>query len=132
MYSNKKGISCSFSSYDSYFCRLLVFRTYQQIITILIVIAGTMLTRFLPFFIFPAGKPTPKYIQYLGKALPAAIFGMLVIYCLKNINLLDGSHGIPEAISILLVIVLHLWKRQMLLSIAGGTICYMLLVQFLF
>lgn len=132
MYSNKKGISCSFSSYDSYFCRLLVFRTYQQIITILIVIAGTMLTRFLPFFIFPAGKPTPKYIQYLGKALPAAIFGMLVIYCLKNINLLDGSHGIPEAISILLVIVLHLWKRQMLFSIAGGTICYMLLVQFLF
>ncbi len=104
----------------------------QQIITILMVIAGTMLTRFLPFFIFPAGKPTPKYIQYLGKALPAAIFGMLVIYCLKNINLLDGSHGIPEAISILLVIVLHLWKRQMLLSIAGGTICYMLLVQFLF
>ncbi len=104
----------------------------QQIITILMVIAGTMLTRFLPFFIFPAGKPTPKYIQYLGKALPAAIFGMLVIYCLKNINLLDGSHGIPEAISILLVIALHLWKRQMLLSIAGGTICYMLLVQFLF
>lgn len=104
----------------------------QQMITILMVILGTMLTRFLPFLAFPAGKPTPKYIQYLGKVLPSAVFGMLVIYCLKNVNILSGSHGLPEFLSILLVIVLHLWKRQMLLSIAGGTICYMLLVQLIF
>lgn len=104
----------------------------QQIITIAMVILGTALTRFLPFLLFPAGKPTPKYIQYLGKVLPSAVFGLLVIYCLKNVSLFTGSHGIPELISILLVIALHLWKRQMLLSIAGGTICYMLLVQLLF
>lgn len=104
----------------------------QQIITILMVVLGTMLTRFLPFLIFPAGKPTPKYIQYLGKVLPDAVFGLLVVYCLKNVSIFTGTHAIPELISILLVIVLHYWKRQMLLSIASGTICYMLLVQFLF
>ncbi len=104
----------------------------QQIITIVMVVFGTMLTRFLPFLLFPAGKPTPKYIQYLGKVLPAAVFGMLVIYCLKEVNILSGNHGIPELIGIMLVVLLHLWKRQMLLSIAGGTISYMLLVQFLF
>lgn len=104
----------------------------QQIITISMVVLGTMLTRFLPFLVFPAGKPTPKYVQFLGRALPSAVFGMLVIYCLKNVNLLAGSHGIPELISIVLVVILHLWKRQMLLSIAAGTACYMLPVQFLF
>jgi len=104
----------------------------QQLITIGMVILGTMLTRFLPFLLFPAGKPTPKYIQYLGKVLPSAVFGLLVIYCLKGVSLFTGSHGIPEAISIAVVVVLHLWKRQMLISIAGGTVCYMLLVQLLF
>lgn len=104
----------------------------QQIITILMVILGTMLTRFLPFLLFPAGRPTPKYLQYLGKVLPAAVFGLLVIYCLKNVSIFTGNHGIPEVIAIVVVIVLHLWKRQMLLSIAGGTVCYMLLVQFVF
>ena len=106
--------------------------TLQQLITIGMIILGTLLTRFLPFLIFPAGKPTPKYIQYLGRVLPSAIFGMLVIYCLKNVNPFAGSHGIPELVSIALVILLHLWKRQMLLSIAGGTVCYMLLVQLVF
>ena len=104
----------------------------QKIITIILVVLGTMLTRFLPFLLFPAGKPTPKYIQYLGKVLPSAVFGLLIIYCLKNVSLLSGSHGIPELISIIAVIGLHLLKRQMLLSIAGGTICYMLLVQLVF
>lgn len=104
----------------------------QQIITIGMCVLGTMATRFLPFLIFSSKKPTPRYIQYLGKALPAAIFGMLVVYCLKNVSFLTGSHGLPELISITAVVVLHLWKRQMLLSIAGGTICYMLLVQLVF
>ena len=96
------------------------------------VVLGTMLTRFLPFLVFPSGKPTPKYIQYLGKVLPAAVFGLLVVYCLKGVNILAGSHGLSELISILVVIGLHLWKRQMLISIAGGTICYMMLVQLIF
>lgn len=104
----------------------------QQIITIAIVVLGTMLTRFLPFLLFPAGKPTPKYVRYLGKVLPPAVFGMLVIYCLKNVSIFTGSHAIPEMLSISLVVALHLWKRQMLLSIAGGTVCYMLLVQIVF
>ena len=104
----------------------------QQVITILLVVLGTMLTRYLPFLLFPGNKPTPKYIRYLGNVLPAAVFGLLVVYCLKNVSLLTGSHGIPELVSIAVVIALHLWKRQMLLSIAGGTVCYMLLVQFLF
>lgn len=104
----------------------------QQIITIGMVVLGTMLTRFLPFLLFPAGKPTPKYIQYLGKVLPASVFGLLVIYCLKNVSIFTGSHGLPELLAILLVAVLHLWKRQMLLSIAGGTVFYMILVQTVF
>ena len=104
----------------------------QQIITVGMVVLATILTRFLPFLIFPEGKPVPKYVRYLGKVLPPAVFGLLIIYCLKSVSIFSGSHGIPELISILLVVVLHLWKRQMLLSIAGGTICYMLLVQFVF
>lgn len=104
----------------------------QQLLTIGMVVLGTMLTRFLPFILFPAGKPTPEYIRYLGKVLPGAVFGLLVIYCLKDVSIFSGSHGIPELIAITLVVVLHLWKRQMLLSIAGGTVCYMLLVQFVF
>ena len=104
----------------------------QQIITIGLCILGTMATRFLPFLIFSENIKTPAFIQYIGKYLPSAVFGMLVIYCLKNVNLMAGSHGLPELISILVTGALHLWKRQMLLSIAGGTVCYMLLLHFLF
>jgi branched-subunit amino acid transport protein AzlD len=91
-----------------------------------------MLTRFLPFLLFPAGKETPKFVQYLGKYLPPAVFGLLVVYCLKNVTFLESPYGLPEAIAIAVVVGLHLWKRQLLLSIAGGTVCYMLLVQFVF
>ena len=101
----------------------------QQIVIIGIVVFGTMLTRFLPFLVFGRKKEAPKYIQYLGRVLPAAVFGLLVVYCLKDVNILNGSHGISEAIAILVVVLLHLWKRQMLLSIAGGTVCYMVLLQ---
>ena len=104
----------------------------EQIITIGMVVLGTIITRFLPFLLFPAGKPVPRYVQYLGKALPSAVFGLLVIYCLKNVDLMQGSHGIPELLSLAAVAALHLWKRQMLLSIAGGTVFYMTLVQQIF
>ena len=104
----------------------------QQIITVAVVVFATMLTRYIPFVVFPAGKPTPKYISYLGTVLPSAIFGLLVVYCLKDVSILTGSHGLPELMAIAAVVALHLWKRQMLLSIAGGTVCYMLLVQFVF
>lgn len=106
--------------------------TIQQIITIAMAVLATTLTRFLPFIIFPAGKEAPKFIKYLGKVLPAAVFGFLVVYCLKNVDILSGSHGIPELIAVAVVVVLHLWKRQMLLSILGGTVAYMLLIQLVF
>ncbi len=104
----------------------------QKIITIAAVVLGTMATRFIPFLCFPEGKKTPKYIEYLGKVLPGAVFGLLIIYCLRDVSLFSGSHGLPEGIAILIVVALHLWKRQMLLSIAGGTVAYMLLVQLMF
>lgn len=104
----------------------------QFMITIFMIFLGTVITRFLPFCIFPSDKPTPAYLQYLGKALPAAVFGLLIVYCLKGVNVFSGSHGLPELIAICIVIVLHAWKRQMLLSIAAGTISYMLLVQLVF
>ena len=104
----------------------------QQLLTVGVCVAATMLTRFLPFLLFSSKRPTPKYVQYLGRALPGAIFGMLVIYCLKNVQLLQGSHGLPELIGILVTALLHFWKKQMLLSVAGGTVCYMLLVQLVF
>ena len=104
----------------------------QEIVTIALCAAGTMLTRFLPFLVLSSKKPTPAYIRYLGKALPAAVFGMLVVYSLKNVSLLSGSHGLPEALAIAVTVLLHLRRKQMLLSIAGGTVCYMLLVQLVF
>lgn len=104
----------------------------QQMITIGCIVLATMLTRFLPFLMYPEHKKVPDYIVYLGQVLPGAIFGMLVIYCLKDVRLLTGSHGIPEFISIGVVVILHLWKRQMLISIAGGVICFMVLVQMFF
>ncbi|MBR2311150.1 MAG: branched-chain amino acid transporter permease [Oscillospiraceae bacterium] len=92
----------------------------------------TMATRFLPFLIFSDSKKTPAFITYLGKALPCAIMGMLVVYCMKDVTFLSGSHGIPELISCALVAALHIWKRNSLLSIGVGTVFYMVLVQLVF
>ena len=104
----------------------------QQLLTLAMVVLGTVITRFLPFFAFPGNRPTPAYVRYLGKVLPAAALGLRVVYCLKDVNLLAGSHGLPEFLAVAVVVGLHAWKRQMLLSIAGGTLVYMLLVQFVF
>ncbi len=106
--------------------------TGQLLITVGMVVLGTMITRFLPFLLFPAGKPTPPIVQYLGRVLPAAALGLLVVYCFKDIDVLHGSHGLPELIAISLVAGLHLWRRNLLLSIGAGTLCYMLLIQFVF
>ena len=101
----------------------------QEILTIAICVAGTMATRFLPFLIFREGRPVPPYVQYLGKALPSAIFAMLVVYCLRNVDFTGGAHGLPELVSIAATAALHLCRRNMLLSILGGTLCYMAVVQ---
>ncbi|SHK74902.1 branched-chain amino acid transporter permease [Fibrobacter sp. UWEL] len=103
--------------------------TQQQITTIAILALMTVLTRALPFLIFPAGKPTPKYIQYLGKALPLAVFGMLVVYCLKDVQWLEGMHGIPDIVGIVATAVMHIWRRQLFLSMAVGTAVYMVLIR---
>jgi branched-subunit amino acid transport protein AzlD len=103
----------------------------QQIITIALCVLGTMTTRFLPFLIFSEKRQTPAFIQYIGKYLPSAVFGMLVVYCLKDVSVVSGTHGVPELIAIVVTVLLHKWKRQMLLSIAGGTACYMLLLHLL-
>lgn len=104
----------------------------EEIITIGMCVLATLITRFLPFVLFSEKKKTPEFIEYLGKALPAAIFALLVVYCLKNVDITAGNHGIPEIISVAVVTALHLWKRKILLSMAGGTLCYMLLIQFVF
>ena len=92
----------------------------------------TMGIRFLPFLIFGGNRKTPKFISYLGQVLPFAIMGMLVVYCLRNISFTASPFGIPELISCALVVALHLWKKNTLLSIIGGTVCYMVLVQLVF
>ena len=92
---------------------------------------GTMVTWFLPFLIFPEGKEPPEFIQYLGKVLPYAVIGLLVIYCLKDVPG-SGTYGIPEFLAIAFIVLLHRWKKSILLSIGGGTVFYMLLVQFVF
>lgn len=92
----------------------------------------TMALRFLPFLIFNEDRETPPIITYLGKVLPHAIMGMLVVYCLKNVSFLSAPHALPELLSCAVVVLLHLWKRNTLLSIGGGTLCYMLLVQLFF
>ena len=105
----------------------------QFILTIAVCAAATMLTRFLPFLVFGSrGGKVPEVVEYLGHVLPAAIFGMLIVYCLKSVTPFAGSHGIPEAIALLVTVALHKWKHETLLSVAGGTLCYVLLVQLVF
>ena len=102
---------------------------WQQAATIALCAAGTMLTRFLPFIIFREGRPVPRFVQYLGKALPLATFALLIVYCLKDADVAAPPHGIPELASIAATVAAHLWRRSMLLSIVAGTACYMLLLR---
>jgi len=104
----------------------------HDVALIVVMALVTMATRFLPFLIFGENKKTPPLITYLGKVLPFAIMGMLVVYCLKDVAFLEAPFGLPEMIGIVIVAVLHLWKRNSLLSIGVGTVCYMLLVQLVF
>lgn len=103
----------------------------QSVLTIAVVVLGTMLTRFLPFLIFPEGKTPPKFITYLGSVLPYAVIGLLVVYCLKGVPT-AAWRGLPEAVAILFIVLLHKWRHNTLLSIAGGTALYMFLVQVCF
>lgn len=104
----------------------------HSILMIALIALVTAALRFLPFLIFGENRKTPPLVTYLGQVLPCAIMGMLVIYCLKGVSFSAAPFGIPEIIGCAVVILLHIWKRNTLLSIGAGTICYMLLVQFIF
>ena len=94
-----------------------------------VIALGTVAIRALPFMLFPENRATPAYVLYLGKVLPYAIIGMLVVYCLRNVSLISFPYALPELISLFLIVVLQLKLKNMLLSIGGGTIIYMVLVQ---
>ena len=104
----------------------------HAMLIVAVVAIVTIALRFAPFVIFSGTKTTPPFVAYLGRVLPYAIMGMLVVYCLRNTQLAAAPHGAPEIIACAVVAGLHLWKRSTLLSIVGGTVCYMLLVQLVF
>lgn len=104
----------------------------RSLAIIFIVAATTFATRVIPFLVFPKGKEVPKTIQYLGKVLTPAVIGMLVVYCLKGMSFTQAPFGIPEVAAVAAVALLHIWKRNNLLSIGVGTVLYMLLIQFVF
>ena len=106
--------------------------TVQILAIILAASLGTQITRWLPFLLFPESKQPPKVVLYLGKVLPPAMMGLLTVYCFKNVSWLSGTHGAPELLASAAVVGLHLWKRNVLFSIAGGTVLYMVLVQAVF
>ena len=103
-----------------------------EILIVAAMVLGTLLTRFLPFLIFPEGKETPGFVAYLGKNLPFATMGLLVVYCLKGIRITIMPHGIPELLAVASIVLLHRWKGNSLLSIGAGTVFYMFLVQVVF
>lgn len=102
---------------------------FQQAITIALVVVGTQLTRWIPFLAFGSNKKTPAYVRYIGKVLPPAIFGMLVIYCFKDLDVWKGTHGIPEIVSGCCVAALQLLFRNMGLSIFAGTLIYIIWIN---
>ena len=106
--------------------------TTQMIIYILVTAAGVFATRVSAFLLFPSGRTTPKIIIFLGNALPCALMALLIVYCLKDISLIAHPHGLPELIALAVTALLHLWKKNTLLSISVGTVLYMILVQGVF
>ena len=102
---------------------------WTAVAVIALVTAGI---RFLPFAVFRGGKQTPALIEKLGRVLPYAIMGMLVVYCLKGVSFSAAEQWVPSAVACAVTAVSYVWKRNTLLSILSGTVCYMLLVQLVF
>ncbi|QUH19567.1 branched-chain amino acid transporter permease [Alkaliphilus sp. B6464] len=102
------------------------------LIAILVIGIVTFAIRIAPFILFGKDKATPKYIEYIGNYLPPAVIAMLIIYCLRNVNISAFPFGIPEVIGVITVAILHIWKRNNLISIIGGTAIYMIAIQFIF
>lgn len=106
--------------------------TGHSLILVAVMAVVIVFLRFLPFFAFPEGRKKPKVITYLGNVLPYAVIGMLVVYCFKGVNVFLYPWGIPELLAALLVLGLHVWRRNTLISVFGGVAFYMALVQFVF
>ena len=104
-------------------------QTLYAFLVVVVIAVVTAFLRFLPFFVFNGKKSVPKVIHYLGNVLPYSIMGMLVVYCLKDVSFITYANWLPELISVMTVVLLHVWKRNTLLSIIGGTVCYMLLLR---
>lgn len=103
--------------------------TTQQLITIIIMSICVISTRALPFILFRSKQKTPRFVLFLGKYLAGAVFGMLIIYCIKEVHFFVGNHGVSQVLGILACVLLHIWKKNMLLTIAGGTCIYMILIR---
>ena len=103
----------------------------HSLLMIAVMAAVTFLLRVLPFLVFGANRKTPAFIAWLGNVLPYAVMGMLLVYCFKDVSFVNAPFGIPEAIAGLAVVLLHVWKRNSLLSIGGGTVLYMVLIAVL-
>lgn len=103
----------------------------HSMLIVAVTAGGTILLRFLPFFVF-GEKKTPEFLDYLGKFLQYAIMAMLVVYCLKGVSFAAAASWLPAVLGVTVVVVLHVWKRNTLISIVGGTICYMIMVQGIF
>lgn len=103
----------------------------QTLMIILAVAAGTIITRFLPFWLFPEKRRVPRVVLFLGQALPPAMIGLLLVYCLKGVDFVAAPHAIPEAVALLCIVLLHRWKHHALLSIGGGTAVYLALLHLL-
>lgn len=104
----------------------------EALLIVLVVAACTLITRLIPFVLFGGKRQVPEKVHYLGRILPPAIMATLVVYCLKGADVFSPDHGLPEFLSVLLTALLHIWKRNVLLSIAAGTVFYMVLVQMIF
>lgn len=106
--------------------------TIHSILLVLVMAVVSFLLRAFPFLVFSGKRETPKFVLYLGKVLPFAIIAMLVVYCVKDISFDAVSHFLPYIIAGAVVVLLHIWRRNTLLSILAGTLSYMALVQFIF
>lgn len=103
----------------------------DTLLMVLMIAAVTAALRFAPFFIFNSERPVPKFVTYLGRVLPYSIMAMLVVYCVKHVSFSKAVFWLPELISVIVTVLLHLWKRNTLWSIIGGTACYMIMIRWM-
>ena len=110
----------------------MILTPVQTLICIAAIVVGVQVSRWLPFLAFSDRRELPQFVKYLGRVLPPALMGLIVVYCFKNVEILTGNHGLPELIATAVVIGTYAWSEKLLLSVANGTVVYMVLVQLVF